>query len=1051
MRIRATTLVLVAAAVTLVCAVALPFAPVRQPVVEFSWPPPGAPGATAAALPLMPYQPVSFRAAVSCAAARSVPPGATVLATVPDGTPDGPVGGLRVVSTGAALAVASNGVALATVPLPSGGCTVGLDATPERTVVRLDGTPVATDARDVRPVVSALVTDAPTTAGLRVDLRTDTRFETTPTPFKIALGVGVVLGLAGVLAGAALADAARGPRRRRSRPRPGPVDAVVGAGLVVWAVIGPATVDDGYIAGIVRGRGEDGFIGNVYRWLNAPEAPFSWFYEVDRAWAALAPGPAASVLWLRVPATVLGAITWALLRRHALPRLGPALARPSAPWVAALAFAAWWLPFGLSLRPEPWVAAGVLAVWVATERAVATGRTLPLAVAAATAGLTVALTPGALSGIAPLLVALPALARATGRTGARAPAAAPRVRAAVVVAGLAVAALPMAVDQSLGGILEATRVRQVIGGGAPWSQEFDRYAALLTPGDVQGGLAPRLPVLLLLVALGAVTWSLRARARTGVAPAPAARLLATTALCLVLLTFSPTKWTLHFGEFAGLGTAVLALLVVTWSPRGVRALRRAGTGPFAPVVVLGAVVLAGGLVLAGHNQWAYASDWQVVWNTIAPELHRIRLADVALVAGTVAVLGAALVLAVVPHPGGRWPRATAAALRVLAPGTVVLVLLTGIGGLVGLSFVKVAADRSGTFSYPSDSLAALGGDPCGLASRLAVEPDPPAGLLPAALPPAGPGPSLDGFVAGAPAVPLRVAGRDLPGWAQTPTAQTPTAQTPTAQTPTTPAPAALRSPWFVLPADAREGRAPVVVTVSGTTAARATVSLAFSDGAAGPDGPVPTATVAPVGDPGAAPDGQDEVGPRDLRAVAPTGATLVRVVATASAPVPAGTALPAAAGSGTALPSVATAAPTPLGVAVPRVPRTVPFDSVVAPGSPALVDWPVALVFGCLRPAALAGGTAEIPPWRLVPPGGSDAGQISVAPQTGGPFLTPRQLVSTERVPVYLDGDPTRDAVGLDRWVPTAPRVALSPRVGSETVAGWTREGRATVPGLDGP
>ena len=61
--------------------------------------------------------------------------------------------------------------------------------------------------------------------------------------------------------------------------RPRPVDATVTALLGVWWVIGSGTVDDGYIAGIVRSRGDNGFVGNVYRWLNAPEAPFSWFYE----------------------------------------------------------------------------------------------------------------------------------------------------------------------------------------------------------------------------------------------------------------------------------------------------------------------------------------------------------------------------------------------------------------------------------------------------------------------------------------------------------------------------------------------------------------------------------------------------------------------------------------------------------------------------------------------------------------------------------------------------------------------------------------------------
>lgn len=987
--IRPVRVLLASALLTVLCAVAFPFAPVSQPVVTFSWPQAGS--GTASALPLMPYEPVTLRAEVSCAAAASVPDGAAVLATVPTG--GGPAGGLQVRRAGTSLMVTSDAVLLAVVGLPPGACDVVVDSDPRRTEVRLDGATVATDGRDVRPAVAVIATDAPTTTGLRVDLRTDTRFETTPSVLKIGLGVGCLLGLAGVAGAALAADRATrrpgGGRRSGRAPRPAPVDVVVGAGLVVWAVIGPATVDDGYIAGILRGRGENGFTGNVYRWLNAPEAPFSWFYELDRWWAALAPGTA-SVLWLRVPATVLGAICWALLRRHALPRLGPALSRPvlgrvPAPWVAALVFAAWWLPFGLSLRPEPWVAAGVLAVWVATERAVATAATIPLVVAAVLAGATVTLTPGALSGVAPLLVALPALLRGARGRGAHPATLRPGPRIAAVVAGLAVAVVPMAADQSLGAVLEGTRVRQLIGGGQPWSSELERYSELLTVDSIQGSLGARLPVLLLLVALPATTWALDRGVPLGIARGPATRLLATSALGLVLLVFSPTKWTLHFGGSGGLGVAVVTLFVVCWSPRGVRALQRTEGptgggrgGAQAPTVVLAAVLLAGALVLAGDNRWPFAADWGVFWNADPPQIGGVDLADVVLYAGTALVVA----LAVAAALRGR-PVVPAA----LAPATVAIVLTAAVVVLVAGSFAKVTVDRRGTFSYGGDSVAALGGDPCGMPRLLAVEPDPRAGLL---SPVPGPGAPSPG------PVPLTMAGQALPGWVAAPL---------------------LATGWFALPDAARTGEVPVVVTVDRPGA---TVRLAFSDGTYGPDGaPATTGSATPTGP-------EQGLGARDLRALAPRPATLVRV-------------------------EVAGGPPGPVAVSVPRVPRTVPFDALVPPGSTVLADWPVALVIGCRRQPALDGGTADVPPWRVVTPDGSDAGEISVASRTGGPFLGPRLLVEPQRIPVYLDGDPTRDAVGLERWVPTRPWTALTPTVGGETVAGWTRDGRVTVPDLDTP
>jgi hypothetical protein len=265
-------------------------------------------------------------------------------------------------------------------------------------------------------------------------------------------------------------------------------------------------------------------------------------------------------------------------------------------------------------------------------------------------------------------------------------------------------------------------------------------------------------------------------------------------------------------------------------------------------------------------------------------------------------------------------------------------------------------------------------------------------------------------------VPLRIGGTELPGWAAPPTSGAT-------------GPATLRSGWFVLPPEARERRAPVVVAVSGSIA-RGSVALEFAAS--------PTDTPRTEG-PGGPTAG---VAPRDLRALAPEGATLVRVRATSAARDAADAQVASPTGQAPEL---------PLAVSVPRVPRSVPFDDVVAPGSTALVDWPVAVVFPCLRPPALTGGTAGVPPWRLTPPGLSDAGEIAVAPTTGGPFLTPRLLVEEVRLPVYLDGDPTRDAVGLARWVPRRPLGALSPQVGDETVAGWRRTGRAGVPVLDTP
>ena len=272
----------------------------------------------------------------------------------------------------------------------------------------------------------------------------------------------------------------------------------------------------------------------------------------------------------------------------------------------------------------------------------------------------------------------------------------------------------------------------------------------------------------------------------------------------------------------------------------------------------------------------------------------------------------------------------------LAPGTVALVLVIAVIALEGGSFLKVTADRRGTFSYGSDSVAALRGDPCGLASDLAVETDPRAGVL-------VPGPrSIEmgdfltsdvsmaprlapGFVPTGPqtpaAVPLAIGGTELPGWAAPVTSPGE-------------GPAQLRSDWFVLPPEARERRAPVVVTASGSVS---TGSVVLEFAASPGEAPIAETPGGPM----------SGVAPRDLRALAPEGTTLVRVRATSAARD--------AEDARTATP-VGRTPDLPVAVSLPRVPRTVPFDDVVPPGSTALVDWPVAFAFGCFPRRRSPGG-----------------------------------------------------------------------------------------------
>ncbi len=938
------------ALLVLAAAVAFPLAPVEQPRVSYTWT--AADGA--AAIPLMPYQPVALTAAAGCAAVRE---GGVLLSTVPL-RPDpaaSPLPGLRIVAEGGEVAVSSAGGEFARVPLSGGSCAVEVVFDTDRTVLRVGDREVVRPG-DRRPAVAGAFSEVDD--GVTLALTADTRFQTSPSPLKLALGAVAVLALLGVLAVLAVLDRRTG-RRVRLLPhrwwRPGPADAAVVAGAVLWWLVGAVTVDDGYIAGIVRSRGENGFVGNAYRWLNAPEAPFSWFYDVLHLWSLVSP----STLWMRLPSVLLGLLTWVLLTRALLPRLGPGADRP---WLAALAFGTWWVPFQLGLRPEPWVAVGLLAVVLAVERAVATRRLLPVAVGLVLAGATTALTPGGLIAFTPFAAAAVPLLRLVRAHPAG------WAQAALLPALPATAVLLMVSDQSLAAVLEATRVRQLIGGGVEWYQEYERYALLLEPDSFQGAIGRRAAVLVTLLAAAGVLARLR-RARAGLATGPARRTTAVLLLSLAVLTATPTKWTQHFGDVAGIGAAVLVLGAATWASAPLRARPRAFTTGLAAATAVGA------LVLAGYNAWPFASGWFApTFSDRPPELLGQRVTTLALVAG----------LLVVAALAGRaaWARSSGAPeppvpRRVPGPVPALALVLAGVLALQVLSLARTAVEQRGSYTPASDALALLTGRPCGLQERLSVETDPAAGLL------------AGGAVPGT--RPVDVGGATLPAMAVA-------GDTTTA--------------WRPLDPGRRD--LPVVVTVSGALRPGDTAALEWGDDRGAVLGRVRLTA------------GDDEGGGvRDVRLPAPERAASVRL---------------AVSGGPGAEPALVT---------LPRVPVLTPMTEVVPPGSPAVLDWPVAFVFPCLAPAPLALGSADLPTWRVAPPAADPAAGITYDPAFGGPFAAPRLLVTEQRMATYLDGDPLRDAAQVVRWTPVQPLARPEPVITSEAVPGWARNGSARVPGLD--
>ena len=1026
---------LACALTSLVCSLAFVLAPVHRPHAVYSWP--AAPGdASPVAVPVMLLQPAEVHASVSCAAARDAEPGEVLISTTSLDPAPGreELAGLRVtVDDRGDLLVTTDRSDLAVQQVPaSGDCRWDLDSDSAGTVLRRDGEVVDERPGDLRPAVAGVFTAGDSADGLAVDVTADTVFQTSASLLKIVLAVLALLSLTAALvllargdrraaavpattgsgedpdretataaasgSSALTADAAGRPATRAAGPLRWLVDAVVVVGLGVWTVIGPLSPDDGYIAGIIRSRDANGYVGDVYRWFNAPEAPFGWFYELMNGWSKISE----ATVWMRVPSSLLGVLTWFVLSRGLLPRFGGFARQPLFHLAAALVFAAWWLPINLGLRPEPWVAAGLVVVVVLVERGLARQRLLPIALALVVAAATLAVTPtGAVAFLPPVAAAVPVLRLARRRADVGL---LPLV--AVAVAAAATTVLLMFSDQSLAAIRLANAIRADLPGSIPWSQEPERWYLLLKADSGQGALARRVPVLLgLLAALGIVLRRTRL-------PRPARdvtdRLLTTSALSLVVLLFTPTKWTMHFGAFAGTGTALVLVAVHLYATNRQPAdERRSGTVSTSALTAatagLAAVLLVAAQSYAGWNQWNWLSNAAVPWNDMPPQLFGIAFDTVFIVAsGLVAVVGAALVVLArsrgasgVRLPGARW---------LPSPGLVAmgLVLLTVV--LQAGSFAKSSLALRDTYSLASDAVHTVEGRPCGLAEDLTAEPDPTAGLLepsPARSAPDN-GPVSDGFADSGGADPvgpaLRMAGQELPGWSAT-------GHRDDAGT----GPARLTTEWFALPGPLVAGGSPLVVTVTGDRGTGTNVVAEFGRVSADEVIAIGAVGVPEAGDPPAARDSR--VDP----ARAPAGAQVVRLVVTDG-------------GADTDV---------PISVSRPRVPVTVPFREVLDPATPALVDWPVAFVFPCQALSVQSAGLTDVPGWRIAPALPSDAGDIIVAGFVGGPYTAAYSLVDQDEVPVYQRARPMDRPVSLFRWT---PRVALEqPRteVTERSVSGW--------------
>lgn len=1056
----------------LLCGVT-PLLPVEQTTATIAWPQGlDADGhITDVTAPLVSGAPRSLDITVPCAAIATLPDkGGLVLSTVPAGGVDATAHGLFVLANKTTVTAAYRDHVAAAIPRSKLGDCTELHLWADAGGVGADFVGIA-DANGTLPIenkpqIGGVFTDLKIgpQPGLSARIDIDTRFITAPTTLKAAvMTLGVLAVLAAILALSVLDRRQhRAPRSWRHRFKANPViwlaDAGVLAALALWHVIGAISSDDGYNLTMARNVAQAGYVANYYRFFGTTEAPFDWYPTLLGHLSTIS----TAGVWMRLPATLAGMACWLIISRVMLPRLGRLSGNRVAVLTAAMMFLAAWLPFNNGLRPEPLIALGTLGVWVLVERTIATRRLVPAALAIVVAVFTVTLAPHGLIALAPLLTGSRAIEgvirRRRGTDGLLAP-------LAVLAAAASLIAVVVCRCQSLAAVAESARIKYVVGPTIAWYQEFLRYYFLTVEENVDASMTRRFAVLVLLFCMFAMLVILLRRGRiSGVAGGPAWRLIGSTAVGLLLLTFTPTKWAVQFGGFAGLAGALAAVTAFTFARVGLHSRRNM-------TLYVTALLFLVAWATSGVNGWFYVGGYGVPWFDIPPVIASRPVTSMFLAASIAGGLLAGWQHFRLDYAGHTQVAPTRRN-RILASTPLLVVSSLMVLLMVG-SMAKAAAGRYPAYTTARANAEALmsGLSSCAMADDVLAEPDTNAGLLQPVpgqtygkLGPLG-GADPYGFdpnavdedltslaVIAKPGVPNADASPNKPSANQSDAAGTAggtipddapdgvngsrvalpfgldPALTPVLGSYQEQVAAHATSVWYRLPEPSSD-RAPIVVV----TAAGAIWShgedgkldygqpLKLEWGTTSDDGTVQSGgEVEPI-----------DIGPqnswRNLRfplAWAPPGTDVVRIVAND--------------------PNLSTEqwiAFTP-----PRVPVVATIQQLMGSQTPVLMDIAVAANFPCQRPFSEHLGVAELPEYRIMPDHKQTAASSNLwqSAEDGGPFMITQAMLWTTTVPTYLRDDWYRDWGAVEayhRLIPAKAAPDAQIEQGTVTASGWSRPG----------
>ena len=1019
-------------------ALATPLLPVKQTTAQLNWPQNGVLSSVEA--PLIGYVATDLNISVPCEAAAGLTgPGKTVLlSTVPKQAPKAVDRGLLMERVNDDLVLIVRNVPVVVAPLSQvlgPPCQkVVFTAHADRVTAEFVGLTQGSNGEhpgaplrgersgyDFRPQIVGVFTDlsGPAPPGLTFSATVDTRYSSSPSALKMA---AMVLGVASTIAALIalhILDTSDGTRHRRFLPSRwwsiSGLDGLVTVVLVWWHFVGANTADDGYILTMARVSEHAGYMANYYRWLGTPEAPFGWYYDLLALWAHVT----TASIWMRLPTLLMALACWWVTSREVIPRLGHAVKTSrAAAWTAAGMFLAVWLPLDNGLRPEPIIAVGILLTWCSVERAVATSRLLPVAAACIIGALTLFSGPTGIASIGALLVAVGPLRTIVHRRSRQfgvLPLLAP------ILAAVTVTAILIFRDQTLAGELQATALKRALGPSLSWFDEHLRYERLFMASP-DGSVARRFALLALLVALAvSVAMALRKGRIPGTAAGPSRRIVGITIISFIAMMFTPTKWTHHFGVFAGLAGSLGALAAVAVTAAAMRS--RRNRTMFAAVVLF---MVA--LSLASVNGWWYVSNFGVPWSNAFPQWH-FGFTTIALGLTFLVLLLAAWFHFVnngddaKPPSDSRFARITSSPLGIAAWAVVFFQVLSLTLGMT---------DQYPAWSVGRSNLQALTGRTCGLANDVLVEQDPNAGMLQPVSAPvqdaldAGYEEGFDpnGIPANVSADPVMERpgdrsfvnddGMTTGGEAGTEGGTTPApgingsrATLPynldPARTPVLGSwrsgpqvPSQLRSAWYRLPDRAQRDQAgPLLVISAAGRFNPGEVQVQWAND-----------QQATANKPGGA-TGFADVGAspawRNLRAplaAVPHDATQIRVVVTDDDLAPQHW----------------------IAVTPPRIPRLNTLQDVVGSTQPVMLDWLVGLAFPCQRPFGHLNGVVEVPKWRILPDRfGAEANSPVMDHNGGGPLGITELLLRANTVSSYLKDDWSRDWGAIQQLTPYYP------------------------------